>query len=114
MNITDVKVWPNKNNHKTIKANAQFVVDGGIKIKCTIFEGQKGPFIGLPGRYGDKPGEDGKKPWYSDVDCISKEAREELNAAVINKYNEVTGSQPSNQGEASGPTSQDDRQIPFG
>jgi len=107
--ITEVKVWPLKNAHPKIKANAAFVVNNAFKIKCTVFNGPKGLFVGLPGRYGDKVNpETNKKPWYSDVDCITEDARSEMTKAVIEEYNKVAGNAPSSQGEAAGPSDQTD------
>ena len=109
--ISDVKVWPLKRNNAKVKANASFTIDNKFRIRCTIFQGQKGLYVGLPGKYGDKIDEEtGKKVWYEDVTCINREARQELTQKVIDKFNEETGNVMS-QGSAPGPENQDN--IPW-
>ena len=112
--ITEVKIWPLKKEHPRIKANASFVLGEAFRIKCTIFKGDKGLWVGLPGRYVDDKENPGQKKWFNDVDCISKEARKQLNDAVLNKYNEEIGGTPTPQGSAEGPSDQTKQNVPFG
>ena len=109
--ISEVKVWPLSRNHAKIKANGSFVVSNAFKVKCTVMQGEKGLFVSLPGKRGQTQGEDGKFPWYPDVQCITKDAQAEMSKAVLDKYNEVVNGEVPSQGEASGPTNQD--HIPF-
>jgi len=116
--ITSIKVWPRKGDGTSkVLANAQFTYDDTFKIKCTIFKGNPGPFIGFPGGYGNKVDEKtGKKIFYPDVSCVNEDMRIQLNTAIISEYNKVSGSDGMSQGEASGPTNQDTpgkRTIPF-
>lgn len=110
-NISNIRVWPLKKPHAKIAANGDFIVDGGFKVKFTLFKSAKGMFVGLPGRYGDTPGEDGKKPWYADVSFVDDNVRNELTERVVAEYNKATGGETMNQGEAPGPTNQSN--IPF-
>jgi DNA-binding cell septation regulator SpoVG len=125
--ISDIKVWPLKTAHKSIKANVQFVVNNAWKVKGTLMVGEKGMFVGLPGKfaqefdktqnkYVDKIDPTTKKKiWYPDVSCIDHEAQRQLNEAVIQAYNKQTGNAPSDQGTAPGPTDQTKpNNIPFG
>ena len=116
--ISDIKVWPLKKAHDKIKANVQFVVNNAWKIKGTLLVGEKGMFVGLPGKYADKVDEKtGKKIWYPDVACIDHEAQRQLNEAIIQAYNKQVGNTVSDQGAAPGPTDQtkpERSNIPFG
>jgi len=114
--ITDVKVWPRKQGNGKALANCQFTYDGTLKIRCTLWKGQKGPFVGFPGNYGQKTDENGKKIFYPDVSCLKDEVKNELQAAVLSEYNKSNGNDGMNQGEAPGPTNQDGsgkKNIPF-
>lgn len=109
--ISDVKVWPLKKEHKSIAANASFVVDGFV-VKCRVMKSSKGLFVGLPSRqYEDK---DGNKKWNDEVFPVNEETRKNLNDAVLNAYNKAAGNTQMNQGEAPGPTDQTKDNIPFG
>ena len=111
--ISEVKVYPLKKEHPKIKANGTLLIDDAWKIKFAVFNGPKGLFVGWPGRYGDKVDEEtGKKPWYADVQIIDPEVHKQVGDAVLKVYNEQIGNTSLNQGEAAGPTNQDDN-IPF-
>lgn len=112
--VTDVKVWPLKKPNDKVKANGVFVVNDALKVKYTLFKGQKGLFVGLPGKYGDN--KEGKKEWYPDVQLINEDAQKVVNAAVLKEYNKVTGNTAGlSQGKAAGPSSQveDEDELPF-
>ena len=110
-NITSIRVWPLKKEHPKIAANGDFIVDEGFKVRFTLFKTAKGMFVGLPGRYGDNSGENGKKPWYADVAFVDDAVRNELTERVIAEYNKATGGAQMDQGEAPEPTNQSN--IPF-
>ena len=119
MSISEIKVWPLKKDHPKIKANVQFVVDNTWKIKGTLMAGEKGLFVGLPGKYGEQVDpKTGKKPWWPDISCVNKEAQQQLNEEVVKAYNKITGNRPSNQDtQDSSPEDQTPTQrsnIPFG
>jgi len=113
--ITDVKVWPRKQGNGKALANCQFTYDETLKVRCTLWSGQKGPFVGFPGNYGNKTDENGKKIFYPDVSCLKDEVRAEINAAVLSAYNKEIGNDGMNQGDAEGPSNQDSgkKNIPF-
>lgn len=113
--ISEVKVWPRTGGGKAL-ANAQFTYDGAFKIRCTLWAGGKGPFVGFPGNYGNKTDENGKKIFYPDISCLKDEVKAELNEAIVVEYNKAQGNDGMNQGEGSGPTSQEStgkKNIPF-
>lgn len=105
MEVTEVKVWTVKDGGK-VKARGFFVVDDTFRIQYTLFQGTKGMFVGLPGRYGNKTDENGKKIWYSDVKCLKEDVLKSINNAVIGAYNDAQGGAAESQGEAAGPTNQ--------
>jgi len=130
--ISDIKVWPLKKEHKSIKANVQFVVNNAWKVKGTLMAGEKGMFVGLPGKfateldpstgkYVDKIDPTTKKKiWYPDISCIDNEAQRQLNEAVVQAYNKLSGNKSADQGpSASGTEDQTQhtparQNIPFG
>jgi len=114
--ISNIKIWPRKQGSGKALANCQFTYDDTFKMKCTLWQGQQGPFIGFPGNYGNKTDENGKKIFYPDISCLKEDVRSEINTAVIAEYNKETQSEGMNQGEATGPTNQESsgkQQIPF-
>jgi DNA-binding cell septation regulator SpoVG len=113
MPISSVKVWPLEKEHPKIKANCRIYLDEKIAIQASVRKSEKGLWVALPGHFGKK---DGQEKWFDDVACTSKEARDELTQKVVSAYNDAVGNEPTNQGEAAGPTDQtkDTDQIPFG
>lgn len=84
--LTNVRFYNVKSSTGSIKANGKVTVAGVFDIAFRVLEGQKGPWIAWPGRFGDKPGENGKKPWYSDVTVIDDGAREDINQTLLTEY----------------------------
>lgn len=112
--ITEVKVYPLKKDHEKIKANGTVVIDGKYKVRVTVRSGDKGLWVGLPGRFDDKKKDDQGRPvWYSDFQTITKEAQKELSEAVLDAYSKEVSGTPTSQGEAAGPTNQDGDTPPF-
>lgn len=116
--ISEVRVWPIKNQNLNLKANGMFTYDEAFQLKFTIVKGPKGLFVSFPGKFGDKVDQKtGKKPFYADIKCISDDVRTQLSAAALSEYNKATGNDGINQGEAAGPTNQTDtpskKKIPF-
>jgi DNA-binding cell septation regulator SpoVG len=111
--ISDIRVWPTRGDGK-IKANADFVYDGQIRIKCSVREGPKGNFVGFPGRYGDKVDpKTNKKKWYSDVYFIDNDLKSTIETQVMSEYQKALNSDGMHQGEGAGPTNQESGQVPF-
>lgn len=109
--INDIKCWPLKTKHPKILANGVFVIDGSFKIKYTLINGNKGPFVGLPGNYGKN--KEGQEKWYSEVDCLSNETRVEMTGLILKEYNKVSGIS-LNQENHSGPSDQTSGEnVPF-
>jgi DNA-binding cell septation regulator SpoVG len=103
MEISDIKIW--KAKHDKVAANGQVVLGGKLRVKFTVFRGQKGLFVGFPGKYGDKVNpETGKKPFYPDVKVVDEEFGKELTSTLLKAYNDSVGGM--SQGEAAGPTNQ--------
>lgn len=112
--ISNVKIWPNKTNHKTIKARGSFTVSEAFSINFTLFAGKDGLFVGLPGRKSDKLDENGKAKYYHDVYCLSDDARKELQDKVVAAYKNETSGDALSQGEAPGATDQSQSSsLPF-
>jgi DNA-binding cell septation regulator SpoVG len=94
---------------KIIKARGSFTVSKKIRINCTVMEGSKGLFVGLPGRKGkDK---DGNDKWYGDVYIADKALQERINTAVIAEYKKIATTGDTSTPDDSSTPSQDD--YPF-
>lgn len=112
--FSDLKVWPLKKNHPTVKANGSFVYDGAFRVKFTLFSGKEGLYVGYPGETSEKLDKDGKKPFYPHVTCLKDEVRKELQEVVVKEYNKAMGVKVMDQGRAPGPTNQtEDDGLPF-
>ena len=115
--ISDAKVWPVKAN-EYIKANAQFTVNNAFKLKATIRNGQNGLYVSFPGTSGEKPGADGKKPFYPHIECFNKEVRQQVNNTLLAEYYKTAGVTPPNPMDQGAPKEQIDQTkpatIPFG
>ena len=81
MKITDVRIFPIKEGGKA-KAFASVTIEGEFAVKgIKIMEGSKGLFLSMPSRKkNDNEYEEICFP-------VTKEFREELQNAVLNKYN---------------------------
>ena len=110
--ISGVLVWlPKGNTNSKIKANGVFTVNDAFQIKYTLFNGPKGMYVSLPGRYGDKIDEaTGKKTWYSDVKVVSDEAKKQMEKAVLDAYNKKVGNATTKAIEA---RFQQEDEVPF-
>ena len=108
--ITNVKCWPLKKNHPTIKANASFQV-GDFVVKCTVMDSKKGLFVSLPSRKYEK---DGKTEYADEVFALTDNARKEYQDKVIAAYKSAAGD-GMNQGDGAGPSDQSTPvNVPFG
>ena len=106
--ITEVKIYPLKKDNAKIKANGTVVFDHKYKVRVTVRNGDKGLWLGLPGRFDENKKDDkGRAVWYSDFQTITKEAYKELHDTVMKAYSDEIGGQPVDQGAADGPTNQD-------
>ena len=116
--ISDVKVWPTKTANEFIKANAKFVVNGAFKLSATVRNGQNGLYVSFPGTSGEKPGPDGKKPFYPHIELINKEVRQNLQNTVLAEYYKAAGITPPNPMDQGSPKVEDQTKtpatIPFG
>ena len=84
----DIKARINKmveNANSSVKAYASASFDGAFAVHgIKVFEGSKGTFVAMPSTgYTDKNGE---KKYNDTFHPISKEAREQLNSAVLKEY----------------------------
>lgn len=113
IDLSDIQIWPLKNDHPTIKANGSLVIDKVFKLKFVLRKGPTGLFVGFPGKFGDKVDENGKKTWYADVTCIDKEVVKQVNETVIAAYNKKTGNTLNQSTISSMDQSAVDDNIPF-
>lgn len=101
--ITEIKITPLKasNDNKTV-AFARVTLGGLFVLNdIKVIEGSSGLFLGMPSRKGkDQNGED---KYFDIFFPITKEAREELQTAVINAYQGNGGA--SSGGRSSGGSS---------
>ena len=96
MNITEVRLTKLENSKAlalaSITIDKDFVVTG-----LTVYEGQNGLWVSMP----SKKNKEGSEKPYSDVAYpITKEARQEIQDAVLTKYQEVIYTQTPEQKEA--------------
>jgi DNA-binding cell septation regulator SpoVG len=84
--FTDVEFTTTDVNHPKILGKGNFTVGGVLKVNFTLFDGRNGPFASLPGKYGTKENEEGKKPWFSDIWPLNREISDELNTTVLEAY----------------------------
>lgn len=71
------------NGSARVKAFADIKVNDSILIKgLSIIEGQKGLFVSMPREKGNN------SQWYDSVRPLNKEARAEIQNAVLEAYNE--------------------------
>ncbi len=109
--IDNVKCWPLKKEHPTVKANASFQL-GDFVVKCRVMDSRKGLFVSLPSRSYER---DGQTQYSDEVFALKDETRKELHQKVIGAYNKATGNTQLNQGSAAGPTDQTAKNnVPFG
>lgn len=83
MNITNIKIYRNENKDSRAKAFATFTIDDSFAMTgISIVEGKYGLFLSMPARKDEK-----SDTGYKDI-CypISKEARKELEEAVLAEY----------------------------
>ena len=88
--LTEIKIWPVKNN-QYIKANASFVYDETIRIKCIIRNGNDGLWVTYPAAKSDNKDENGKDIWYPYVNVTDKTKREEISKELLAAYAESAG-----------------------
>lgn len=83
MNITNIKIYRNENKDSRAKAFATFTLDDSFAVTgVSIVEGKYGLFLSMPARKEEK-----SDTGYKDI-CypISKEARKELEDAILAEY----------------------------
>lgn len=107
--FSNIEVWPSKNSEGKIKARGRVTVADAVNINFNIAQGSNGLFVGLPSHKG-KDG-NGNDKWYSDVFIEDKKVYSDLQNKVLAAYRAKVGGDNLNQGEASGPSNQDN--IPF-
>lgn len=108
MKISDVKIWKNEQGGNT-KAYASITFEGAFVVTgLKVVEGKNGLFVSMPSRKVQKDGNDE----YKDI-CfpITKEFREVIITAVLDKFNNED-SQDYGQSSNSYVPVQDD-EIPF-
>lgn len=84
--FSEVRVFPVDN--KKVMANGTVLVAGAVKVKLTLMQGSKGPFVTFPA---DKVEKNGEVNYYPHVKLITKPAVQELNELVLAAYNKETG-----------------------
>ena len=85
--ITEVRIYPVENGGK-LKARANVTLNGDFAVNgLKIFEGDNGPFVSMP--TGPKYTKDGKDVYPEVCFPVTKEFREELHKAVLDKYGET-------------------------
>lgn len=84
MKITETRVFPLSKKDSNLKAFASITIDDAICITgIRIVEGKNGVFMSMP-QSKDNDGE-----YHDIVFPITKEAREELEAAVLDAYDDA-------------------------
>lgn len=87
--VTEIKVFPLKGNHKTIRANGNCLIGGMVQVRFTIMEGSNGLFVSLPRRqYKDK---DGETKWSNEVYIPDETLHTMFQKAIIEEYNNIMG-----------------------
>lgn len=115
--ISDIQLYV-VNGNKTIKANGSFLVNSAVKIRFTLMDGQKGMFVGLPGKYYEAKDGSGKK-WASDVEVLDEAVVKTLTKLINDAYAKKTGNLKSgsttgtaDQGKSKAGT-EDQSNLPF-
>ena len=89
MNITEVKLYPLQDSKTlalaSITLDNEFVITG-----LKVVQGNNGIFVAMPSKKNTK--ENAEKKYYDIAFPITKEAREEIQNAVISKYDESNNS----------------------
>lgn len=95
MNITDIKIF--KLDRNTLKGFASVTFENCFKVTgIKIMQGSKGLFVNMPSQ---KSGE----KWQDICYPTTKEFREQLQKAILDKYNaEENGFYPAEEGEEDG------------
>lgn len=88
------QLWVNDGSSKALARG--LVRTGAANIRFTIMRGSNGPFVSLP-RSQDK--KDPSK-WYDEVQCISKEAKIELQNLVLEEFKKRAAAGPSKPAQA--------------
>jgi len=79
--ITDIKVYPFKNSDGKVKAFAQIVLNGSLKISgIKVIEGENGLFIGYPA----EKSKDGK--YFDIVHPVTREGKNFIQDVVLANY----------------------------
>lgn len=101
MKISNIMVFPTRNNKSTIKANGFMTLENCIKIKFLLCESKNGLFVTYPSEKYEK---DGETKYSKYVDITDKEAIAKINQAALAAYYEKVGD--TNQGHSQEPQSQ--------
>jgi len=93
MNITEVNVYPARENGR-LKAYATIVFDDSFIVRdLKVIEGNKGLFVSMPSR----KRKDGS--FRDIVHPLNSEMRKQIEDAVINKFNSTDMNQPAQSAE---------------
>jgi DNA-binding cell septation regulator SpoVG len=110
--ITKVELRLMKGNKSKVKAMGHMILGNElIRINCTVLEGDKGVFVGLPGNTGED--KEGNKKWYSHVYFIDKDARQEMSDTVLAEFAKLNGGSGVATDTATTPTDDGDDGCPF-
>lgn len=96
--FSNIRVFPTKNNTGTIKASGKVVIAGVAEVAFTVRDNGRGPWVGWPGRYSEKVGQDGKKTWFSDVRIVDEQAGEEVSRQILAEFRSGGSPRPARTG----------------
>jgi len=112
--FSNIKVWPLKKEHRTLKANGSVIIANAVEVRFTVMHGKNGDFVRLPNRQQEKVNaETGIKQteYYDQVRCLNKELSQQLNEIVLAEYQQVLNATPAENTPAEGKQYNDG--IPF-
>ena len=84
MKISDILVWPTKNQNGAVKANGYLTIEDVVKLKFVLLDSKNGPFVAF---HTDKYEKDGETKYASHVQFTSKELQTEVNKVVLAEFN---------------------------
>lgn len=88
MKVTNVKVYPIKDPKNSLIAGLSITFDDAMDMKCTLFNGVKGPFVNFPP--GTTYEKDGKTVYPKNVFITDETLLAEVNAAAVDGWNSHT------------------------
>ncbi len=95
VNISDIRVFPNKNTKISIKANGDFVVGDTFRISFKVIQGKSGNFISFPQEKYEKDGETKYKNLVNFADPENKDLQNQVQKKLLDAYNKAVNGEES-------------------